>query len=47
MHVLEDHDHRLAARQTFELMDQRLQRPLLLALWAEVRRQGMALGSWQ
>jgi len=37
MRVLEDHYHRLPARQTFELMDQRLQCPLLFALWAQVR----------
>ncbi len=29
MGVLEDHDHRLPARQAFELPDQRLQCPLL------------------
>ena len=32
MRVLENHDHRLPARQTFELADQRLQCPLLLSL---------------
>ena len=46
MRILEDHDHRLLARQTFELADQRLQCPLLLALRAEVR-QRMALRSGQ
>ena len=36
MRVLEDHDHRLLARQAFDLPDQRLQCPLLLPLWTEV-----------
>src|SRR5437588_9738567 len=39
MRVLEDHHHRLLARQTFELPDQRLQNPFLLALWTEVRQR--------
>ena len=39
MRVLEDHDHRLLARQAFELPDQRLQCPFLLALRTEVRQR--------
>ena len=39
MRVLEDHHHRLTLRQTFELPDQRLQCPLFLALWTEVRQR--------
>jgi hypothetical protein len=39
MRVLKDHDYRLPARQTFELPDQRLQCPLLLALRSEVRQR--------
>ena len=46
MRVLENHDHRLLARQTLELPDQRLQCPLLLALRTEVR-QRVALRSRQ
>ena len=46
MHVLEDHEHRLLTRQTFELPDQRFQCPLLFALRAEAR-QRVAAGSWQ
>jgi len=38
MHVLKDHQHRLPVRQALELPDQRLQCPLLLALWAEIRQ---------
>ena len=46
MRVLEDHHHRLLARQTLELPDQRLQRPFLLPLRTEVR-QRVALRSRQ
>src|ERR1700720_4229832 len=38
MRVLEDDDYGLLPRQTFELADQRLQNPLLLALRAKVRQ---------
>ena len=46
MRVLEDHEHRLLAGQTFELTDQRFQGPLLFALRAEVG-QRVAVRSWQ
>jgi hypothetical protein len=39
MRVLENDEHRLPARQTFELADQRLQGLLLLALRTEVRQR--------
>jgi hypothetical protein len=39
MRVLEDHDHRLPARQAFELPDQCLECPFLLALGAKVRQR--------
>jgi len=41
MGVFEDHDHRLLARQTFELPDQRFECPLLLPLGTEVRQRVM------
>jgi len=46
MRIFENHYHRLPARQSFELADQRIQRPLLLPPWAEVR-QWMALRTRQ
>jgi hypothetical protein len=39
LRILENHDHRLPARQPLELPDQRLQRPVLLALRTEVRQR--------
>ena len=46
MRVLENHQHRLLARQTFELADQRFQCLFLFPLRTEVR-QRMALRSRQ
>src|SRR5215471_19611350 len=46
MGILEDHDHRLPARQTVELAEQRLQCPVLLALRTEIG-QRISLRSWQ
>ena len=48
MQVLEDHQYRLPPRPRLELLQQRAQCPLLLALRAEVeRREALAAGKRQ